>query len=267
MADKDEYNDEYQFSDLDVINPDSSGEDEGLVPDDGSSKKQPSGKKDVKRNALIVIVLIVLAMLAYKFLGSFFSGKNSKPEVTASVPPISSATPTPIPVQEQPIAPVQTPTPVIEQPKTDNSQLNQQLSALEMGQQNVRSEVNSLNNQLSGINSNVNELTEKIANLNQMLTSLAAKLEQQSGEIAILTERTKPKPVRRIVLKGPSTPTYYIQAVIPGRAWLIARNGSTLTVREGTLIAGYGVVKLIDPIQGRVITSSGQVIRFSQQDS
>ncbi|HAF87135.1 MAG TPA: type IV secretion protein IcmG, partial [Legionellales bacterium] len=61
--------------------------------------------------------------------------------------------------------------------------------------------------------------------------------------------------------------SYYIKAVIPGRAWLIAANGSTLTVSEGTNIKGYGMVKLIDSTQGRILTSSGRVIRFSQQDS
>jgi intracellular multiplication protein IcmG len=60
---------------------------------------------------------------------------------------------------------------------------------------------------------------------------------------------------------------YNIQAVIPGRAWLIATNGATLTVSQGTAIPGYGIVKLIDPVQGKVTTSSGQIIRFSQEDS
>ena len=58
-----------------------------------------------------------------------------------------------------------------------------------------------------------------------------------------------------------------MQAVIPGRAWLIANNGSTITVREGTPIPGYGIAKIIDPIKGRVMTSSGKEIRFSQDDS
>ena len=60
---------------------------------------------------------------------------------------------------------------------------------------------------------------------------------------------------------------YYIQAVIPGRAWLIATNGSTLTVREGSTIPGYGIVRKIDPNLGKVFMSTGKVIRFSQLDS
>jgi intracellular multiplication protein IcmG len=138
---------------------------------------------------------------------------------------------------------------------------------LEASQQNLSADVSAINSKLNGINTTVNQLNDKIANLNNVLTMLTAKLEQQSSEIAILTERTKPKPVRRVVVRRAAGPMFYVQAIIPGRAWLIATNGSTITVREGTAIPGYGVVKLIDPNQGRVVTSSGQVIRFSQQDS
>jgi len=60
---------------------------------------------------------------------------------------------------------------------------------------------------------------------------------------------------------------YFLQAIIPGRAWLISTNGDTVTVREGTRISSYGVVRFIDAKRGRVLTSSGQVIRFSQEDS
>lgn len=269
--DKDEYSDEYQFADLDVISPDASDEDAGSSEAAGAEKKQfdGGGRKDIRRNALIVVGIVIVIMLIYEFWGMFSSKKTTDAETT-TVPPITTATPQPTPIQPPVTAPVQpiTPPPTAPvQAGPDNTQITQKLSALEISQQNLRSEVNALNDQLSGISSNVNELTTKIADLNQMLTNLAAKVDQQSNQIAILTTRTAPKPVPRIVHRGPPRPVFYIQAVIPGRAWLIATNGSTLTVREGSQIAGYGVVKLIDARQGRVITSSGQVIRFSQQDS
>lgn len=273
MADN-EYNDEYQFADLDTIGSDNLGDEEHIASDEEvpPAKKQPQGK-NIRRNAFIAVVIIVLVMLGYKFLGSFFSRKSTTDETI--VPPITAVTPqpqteTPPVTTSQPATQVQTaPPPVTTQPTVDNSQITQKLSTLEMAQQSVRSEMSSMSNQLNGINSNVNQLSEKIANLNRMISLLTAKLEQQSNQIAILAERTKPKPppVRRASVRGLRAPIYYIQAVIPGRAWLIAPNGSTLTVREGTQIAGYGVVKLIDPNQGRVLTSSGRVIRFSQQDS
>lgn len=265
--DKEEYGDEYQFADLDVISPDSSDGDEGSSGEASPAKKQSEGgRKDIRRNALIVVGLVILAMLIYEFWGVFFSKKTDAD--TTTVPPITAAPPQPTPIQPvtTPVQPVAPPTTPI-QAGPDNSQITQKLSALELSQQNLRSEVTALNDQLSGINTNMNELTTKITDLSQMLTTLAAKVDQQSNQIAILTTRTAPKPVPRVVHRGPPPRVYHIQAVIPGRAWLIATNGSTLTVREGTQIPGYGVVKLIDARQGRVITSSGQVIRFSQQDS
>lgn len=264
MAD-DKYDDEYEFGDLDALEPESASDETNLSPEQGE-------KKNIRRNALIVVACVVLAMLAYKFLGSFLASETQPQE--ASVPSISSISPQDnVPATPQPIVtpaptpvPIPTPAPL---PSVDNSQITQKLSALEMGQQTLRSEVVAVNSQLGGINSNVNELSEKITELSQMLSNLASRVEQQSGELAALNERTKPKPIQKVVIRRPTIPrrVYHVQAVIPGRAWLIATNGSTLTVREGTQIPGYGVVKLIDAMQGRVLMSSGQVIRFSQQDS
>ncbi|WP_133134861.1 type IVB secretion system protein IcmG/DotF [Legionella nautarum] len=270
MADN-EYNDEYQFADLDSMGSDHLGDEEPIAGGEDPGGKQPRQGKNILRNALIAVILIVLAMLGYKFFASYWANRKAADETI--VPTITTTTQSTPPVETPPVqavqpaaAPVETPPP---QPKVDNSQVTQKLSDLEISQQNVRSEVNSVNSQLGGINSNVNDLSEKIASLNREISVLANKVDQQSNQIAILTERTKPKPppVRTVVTKPITIPIYYIQAVIPGRAWLIAPNGSTLTVREGTQITGYGVIKLIDPNQGRILTSSGRVIRFSQQDS
>jgi intracellular multiplication protein IcmG len=263
--DKDEYSDEYQFADLDVMSPDSETDESSSEAVNSEKKQFGGGRKDVRRNALIVIGIVIAVMFIYEFWGLLFS-KSTTADKTMVPPPVATAIPKPTPkpviTSVQP-APSTTPA----QPSPDNSQITQRLSALELSQQSLRSEADVLNNQLSGIGTNVDELTAKIADLSQMLTVLAAKVDQQSNQIVTLTTRIAPKSVPRIVHRGPPKSVYYIQAIIPGRAWLIAVNGSTLTVREGTQIAGYGVVKLIDARQGRVMTSSGQVIRFSQQDS
>lgn len=62
--------------------------------------------------------------------------------------------------------------------------------------------------------------------------------------------------------------TYYIQAVVPGRAWLKSnKGGKTLTVREGSTVPGYGVVDNIEPQLGKVIMNSGESIIYSPDDS
>lgn len=280
MADN-EYNDEYQFDELDTMDSDplSEKEESPKYSDVPPGKHPGEVKSNVRRKALIVVVLVALSMLSYKFFGSFFSSKGQPVGEIPSIPttpetssPSSQTSSMQSLEQQQPtqptVAPVQAQAPVIVQSSVDNTQVNQKLSSLEASQQNLNSEMSAVNSKLSGIDANINQLNEKIADLNQMLTTLTSRLEQQSSELAILTERCKPKPVRHVAVRRSSGGSmYYIQAIIPGRAWLIASNGSTITVREGTAIPGYGIVKLIDPNQGRVLTGSGRIIRFSQQDS
>lgn len=263
----DNNNDEYQFADLDVINNEPMGDDDNntvSAKDSSPYSQQNEGKPNILRNALIAVVLIIAAMLIYKFMGSFFTKKNP---VEASVPDVMPIVKQPaVVVQQQPVAaPIQ----ASPQPSADYTEINQKISSLDLNQQTLRSDMNTMNNQLGGINSNINNLNAKIADLSQLVATLSSKLEEQSNQITrLLVVRTAPAKishsVKRVIVPQVN---YYIQAAIPGRAWLIASNGSTLTVREGTNIMGYGRVKLIDPNQGRVLTSSGRVIRFSQQDS
>ncbi len=54
---------------------------------------------------------------------------------------------------------------------------------------------------------------------------------------------------------------FTIHAIIPGRAWLRAPDGSTLTVTQGDTIPGYGKAMVIDAPSVSVVTSSGVVLR------
>jgi intracellular multiplication protein IcmG len=106
-----------------------------------------------------------------------------------------------------------------------------------------------------------------VSELNRMIAALSDKLDSQAKTIESLAAKPVVRKTHPIVGRNKPLVQYNIQAVIPGRAWIVATNGTTLTVREGSKVPGYGLVKLIDPNQGRVITSSGRVIRFSQEDS
>ncbi len=270
MADNDQ-NDEYKFAELESLDNDSMEHDytPGEHKPSGMGSKLP--KKDVRRNAIIVVCLILFAMVMYKLLGGLFSGKSNNAS-KGSIPPAPIATQVPAQPQLQPIQAEVAPQPMPQvQPvvQENNSGLRQKVDSIETNQQNVQSQVSSMNEQVGNINNNVNNLTSQISRLNQTITDLTTQLNRQSEEINVLMERTKPKPIRRMMRPRQflQANIYYISAVIPGRAWLIGTNGSTLTVREGTKIAGYGVVKLIDSMEGRILTSSGRVIRFSQEDS
>lgn len=263
MADNDN-NDEYHLEDMDLlaVEPDLQFQPEPAesVVKDTSSSFTPSS---TLRNGLIAVGCIIVLMFSYKFIGSFISGNQSNEQ--AEIIPVKPIKKTVI-TQTTMTRPLQT----MLASTPQEPPLSQKLSKLEQEQKNMSSDVSAMNTQLSGVNTTMNTIATKMAELNGLITALNAKIEMQSQEIERLHEASKPKVVvskprvRKLAVPGT---TYAIQAVIPGRAWLIASNGMTLTVREGTRIAGYGVVKLVDAKQGRVLTSSGQIIRFSQTDS
>lgn len=271
MAENDQ-NDEYKFVELDGLENSMMDEPETKSSAGSSSFARSAGtsKKDIKRNALIAFGVVILAMVLYKLFGYLFFQKTDEIAMETPTPVVTQPVTEPLP---QPVQPVVEATPVVTpQPQpvlaADNSELNKKVAAIELAQENVRSEVSTVGQQVNSVNNNVQNLNSQIASLNQVINNLSTQLAKQTEEIDLLMARTQPKRVVKAVSKPAAARlVYYIQAVIPGRAWIIASNGSTLTVREGTKIAGYGVVKLIDPLDGRVVTSSGQVIRFSQEDS
>ena len=261
MADNDQYNDEYQFADLDSMGPDAGDQvDEGgdKVASEPGVPEEHHEETNIKRNALIALAVVVLLMVLYKLVGFIFSEK--KMAVKTQITPVTVSTPIntqPQPTSSVPEAPA----------SSSNTKISQELTTLDAGQQSMRSDISSVNGQLVGITTSLNDMTAKLAELNGIIANLSAKVDEQSREIERVTVRREIKKINYSRHNIMPRLRYNIQAVIPGRAWLIASNGSTLTVREGTLISGYGMVKLIDPNQGRVTTSSGQVIKFSQEDS
>jgi intracellular multiplication protein IcmG len=269
MADNDQNNDEYKFAELDSLENESNDNPEYGLESPPPKSQGVRSNVNIKRNALIAVGIIVFVMLMYKFIGGMLSSKSPvlPPDETpiAEAPPITTPTPIEPQIASEPIQlqPIQT------QTQENNSALQQKVASIEVTQQSVQSEVSSVSQQVGNVNTNVNTLSSQINKLNQTISELSNQVAKQSAEINVLMDRTKPKPVKRVVLPRQVNEQifYYINAVIPGRAWLIGTNGSTLTVREGSNIAGYGVVKLIDSMQGRVLTSSGRVIKFSQEDS
>lgn len=274
MDDNEKYDDEYTYVDADSTGVDPLDYTADANPQPADSA-QPSladrafaGKSVVVRSALIVVVLIITVMLVYPFVRSHLVSQKK----TSMVNTMSSKKPV---HQFQPTKPVQVATkPVVEVNEVNNidSKVSEKISTLESSQQQMQNEIAASNNQLSGMNNNINEVMSKLTELNNTIAQYASKVDEQSREIAKLTAEAEamkkakaPPKVKHTTTQAPIT--YYLQAVIPGRAWLSKSNGSTLTVREGSTIAGLGMVKLIDAKQGRVITSSGRVIRFSQDDS
>lgn len=213
------------------------------------------------RNAVVIVGILLALLIVYKVIASvFFHEKSGKTTTTVVTKQIQSAP------KVQPITPVAPVTSAVSSSEMDS--LKSKLQSMEQTESTLQSQVSSLNNQLVSVNTNLNTLAEKLVQLNQQLTDMRRMVQEQADHILILKEQTKKsaKTTKRIYPHRPAV-VYYLKAVIPGRAWLMTNAGSTMTVRVGTPIPGYGVVRFIDAIQGRVLTSSGQLIRFSQDDS
>lgn len=267
MADSDQYNDEYQFADLDSMEPSEVVEEEPSVKESSEELTKPNKKtyfepQHLKRNALIAVGGLIFLIIIYKWLSSGSAPKK-----------MVEPTPTPIPIQA--IKPTASPTPAapeLSQEKAQSvvdNQLTQKIAAIELSEQNMRTDISTINEQLAMMTNNLNAMSTKITELSGIVANLSQKIDQ---EVKVIEQKAAvQRPIQRTYYPRHHTHgeyhKYYLQAVIPGRAWLIATTGSTLTVREGTMIPGYGIVKLIDPNQGRVLTSSGHIIKFSQNDS
>lgn len=263
MVDSNKDNDDYQFVDVDTVNIDSV---DTLQSVDGSSnnvfsKKMNSIQLDTRKKAFIVVMVLIFAVIIYKSLSS---SSNKKQMTSANVSIVKE--PVKTVVVQQPTQPSLPTTHSVDM----NEEIERKLFQMKQNQETIHSNVSTISNQISVINASMANLESKIEGLSQVIIQIDEKIKSYQMEQAKLQQmkNLRPKP-KAAMARKPSAQVlrYYIQAVIPGRAWLIATNGSTLTVSEGTMISGYGIVKLIDPRQGRVLTSSGQVIRFSPEDS
>jgi len=263
MEDKEQLNDDYQFTEQDPLNPGASDVGQETSNASAYSAGAPStwlGGSRVKRNALIAIIIFIILMLGYSFFSAHY-GEN-KDDIIQTAP--SAVPPSP---KENTVIEPPPPVPQLDT-SSQQSDIQTKLLTVESNQENIRSDIVAVNSQIGNLDGRVEALIKKIDGLTSVISSLSSKLDAQSLIIESLKAKPVPKLVKRRVNLGThSSPQYFIQAVIPGRAWLIATNGNTLTVREGSVVLGYGRVKLIDPNQGRVITTSGRVIRFNQNDS
>lgn len=260
--------DEYQFTDLDVFGAE---QDAVSLPEDEAYETEPAGVasppnrgrldglnpdilKMIQKGAIAVIALVFVVFM-YKIGTAIFHTKSASQQVK---PKLASK---PVP-QQQVVRPAPAKPPVA---LTENV-----MTSLKVKQEQTERELLAIRSQLGTMSQNMSDLSAQLADVKQTMLVLHERLEKQSEQMVQLKSvrrqhARQPKSVRRVDVA--TRPVYYIQAIIPGRAWLISTQGSTLTVSQGSMIPGYGTVRLINAKIGRVFTSSGRVIRFSQADS
>ena len=130
-----------------------------------------------------------------------------------------------------------------------------------------------MSDQISQLNNQLGVMSNNYQTLQQEFLTTQNKLNITVQAVEELMTSHKSRPVVHVKKSYPhrySSPpisfvTYYVQAIIPGRAWLINANGETLTVLVGSKIPGYGTVTKIHAQEGRVFTSSGKILKFNQE--
>lgn len=263
-------NDEYQFSELDGSQGfDDIGDSDNQV----TATRAPSEnnlKKFIGLGALAIIVLFI----GYKFVLTFFHSSNKASTKASQTQQVKQIQTKPV-VQQKPKVVEQTPPPTtFTQPRVEtitktvsDPAIKAKLNALESYSEQSNQKIKSLNNRLDSFTKAVNELNSKLTTMNSNMALMAQELQSQESYLNKLKAQALAKKRKKKKVTYKPRTIYHIQAIIPGRAWLISNQGSTITVVEGSAIPGYGTVSIIDPHQGHIILKSGKMIKFRVSDT
>jgi len=170
------------------------------------------------------------------------------PEAIQDKPPIVT---TPVVTPAVPVPPI-APPPIIP-PAHDKTLDNIQLAM---------TNINGLTSRMTSMENNVSELLTQQQNNSQQLSTVTTDMQNVTDVLQKLIDSQKPK-----VQKKPAVVpvmTFYIQALIQGRAW-ITQGDKNYTVVEGDALPTYGVITLINADAGIIETSSGRNILFPQR--
>jgi hypothetical protein len=123
-----------------------------------------------------------------------------------------------------------------------------------------------LRGKVTELTKRLNDIDTNLAQLTQLLTGVANKISSSApaATTATTTETSAPtaSSAALVVQQPPATKSepkiaYIVQAIIPGRAWLKADTGDTVTVAEGDVLKDYGRITKIDPYDGIVEIDTG----------
>lgn len=265
--------DEYQFADLDGLGTESFDSvleeneadetaGEGVSSPPGRGRLDPQMMKIIK-NGVLAVGGLILFLFFYKLLTSFLT--ESADAVNKNVPVTAEKA-----LRVEPVKP-NVPMPV----QVSNEALNyteKKVKVLEQERGRLNTDLLTMHKQIRDVTQTVSNMTASLDEIKQSMEQINEKMEQQSQQMVRLqsikrASRIASAPKAKNVTPKAEQTQYFIQAVIPGRAWLMSTKGATLTVSRGSAVPGYGDVRLINPKLGRIFTSSGRIIQFSQADS
>lgn len=259
---------EYQLGDDDetIYEPEEEHHHAGSSPEPEKGKPKKPSKKRV---FLAIIAVIIVVFVGYRLLHSV----SSKKEIS-KVSAIPSAVKTTKEAKlTAAVVPRMTPTAITKKTSPavtkDIIQLQQQhvaaMKELKKQQSDAQASLQGVNQKISSIDEQINNLQNLTKNMaSQVKEVQQAQKKQQQIHQAVVARRARARAARISRLRREKS--YFVQAVIPGRAWLRGADGSAITITKGDKIPGYGQVVAIDPYSGTVTMSSGIKLRYGIND-
>lgn len=158
-----------------------------------------------------------------------------------------------------------------------NQQLTQQIQALQTQLTQATSNYSDLQQQIQTNQDRVTNIEKTVNNVESQMSkvsnALQAIVSAATGDGSAMPTQAyqQPRQGTRTVYQAPPSSSrgnsYFIQAIIPGRAWLEDSSGKTITVTYGDAVPGLGKVTKIDPENGIVVTSAGVKIMYGINES
>lgn len=220
-----------------------------------------SGLSALVGRLAVVAVVAFIGFAAYKLYGHYILAKGNSLASKTVEQIVAKPAPEPAPpVIAAPAIPVAAP---VAEMNTRVSQLEAQTAMRSDDIQNLQNTITQLQSDMSGLRSSMDAMQQtlqQVSTQNQQLTAQLAKAKRPAAVPKKVVHHTA------VTHEVANTMKYYLQASIPGRAWLMGEDGSTVTVAEGDNLRGYGFIRRIDPVKGKVFTSSGMTIRFNEGD-
>lgn len=142
------------------------------------------------------------------------------------------------------------------QASNNQAALIAEIKSLQNNNQQLAQKLSEVSSQLSQLGQKVGSLHGEVGHLGQQVTEIGQHSTQAQADNANRAGQANDGLVHG------SNGSYYVEAVVPGRAWLEGPDGDTITVAVGDSLPNLGVISKIDPYTGDVTTSSGEVIKY-----
>jgi len=245
-----------------------------------SSASITQASAEGKKKIFLVIGAIIAVFCLYKLV-DVFSASPAKPKTVVPVV-AQKAAPAAEPKPAQPVTEPQAAAAAEPVAPAPANSLQDKVGTLERVVSKVSESNANLQYQMAGVAMSIADIQNNLSNLSQQISDLSKakekppespKTEEKKAAPTTKKAKTKSKAKQHIAAVGKkanviqsSKVSYYIKAMIQGRAWLMTSEGSSTTVAVGDNLPGYGNISIIDVDNGQVVTSSGTVIKYKSDD-